>query len=674
MSIRHRIAAAFGGVFLIVAGMAAYLVAAALGDLAEDQRVADRVRLAPTISALVHELQKERGMSAGYLSSGGVRFASELIEQRGLTDAARTTYEGILPKLSLERDFAEEVAAIEKALDGLARVREQISAQSIKGPDMSGFYSPLISELLDIAGGVAHGVRDGEIVRDAGVYSSILQAKERAGLERAAGATGFSAEHFDAQTYDRFVALGAAQAAFIANAKLAATPAFRDEIDKTIVGPAVDEVVRLREAGRMRAFGGENRNISGAAWFDAATARIELFKALEDKASAVVARSARSATENAIRHVIFWGAVAIVSLALFAGIVWWMNASLANPLMRLVDKVRRVSSGDLSVDIPEAKRTDEIGRMGEALEVFKANAMEREQLQAREQIEIKARDERRVRIEGLIDGFRIQARTALEGLDSLAGRMTEAGSSIATASNSASHGALAADQASGEAASAVHTVAAAVEQLTASIREISDRVCDNQESVAIASNDANDTKAAVSSLEEAAKSISSVVTFIAEIAAQTNLLALNATIEAARAGEAGKGFAVVASEVKGLAEQTAKATSEISKQVQNIQSRVDQSAVSIETIANRLSRLLDTSSAIASAVEQQSAATQSISQSVHDAARGSAQSSDSVRMLSGAVAQTESDAQLVRASATQLSHAARNLDQVVTTFLAAVAA
>src|SRR5206468_7946108 len=141
---------------------------------------------------------------------------------------------------------------------------------------------------------------------------------------------------------------------------------------------------------------------------------------------------------------------------------------------------------------------------------------------------------------------------------------------------------------------------------------------------------ARTTNDRVSELSKAASRIGDVVELINTIAGQTNLLALNATIEAARAGEAGRGFAVVASEVKALAEQTAKATGEISHQIADIQSATQESVAAIKEISGTIDRISEISSTIASAVEEQGAATQEISRNVTQAAQGTLQVASSI--------------------------------------------
>jgi len=228
MSVRFRIFAAFGALSLCLILIAAFMVVSAAGRMSEASTVAARVETAPVISALVHELQIERGMSAVVIGSRGARFTSELRNQRQATDSAQAAFEAIARQLDKDAATATELSRSRGQLDVLSRTRQGVNNQTTTVARMAGYYTPLISGLLDIAGGATEGIGDGEIVRQGAVYSSILQAKERAGIERAMGASGFGAEAFSADVFQRFVALGSAQDIFIATAKFAAT----DEIGR----------------------------------------------------------------------------------------------------------------------------------------------------------------------------------------------------------------------------------------------------------------------------------------------------------------------------------------------------------------------------------------------------------------------------------------------------------
>jgi len=215
----------------------------------------------------------------------------------------------------------------------------------------------------------------------------------------------------------------------------------------------------------------------------------------------------------------------------------------------------------------------------------------------------------------------------------------------------------------------VQTVAAAAEELHSSITEISRQVSESARISAAAVKEAERTNTMVESLAEAADRIGTVVRLIHDIASQTNLLALNATIEAARAGEAGKGFAVVANEVKSLANQTAKATEDISSQVTNVQSATREAVDAIQTISKTIGNINSISAAIAAAVEEQGAATREIARNVHEASGATAEVSDNTGRVADSAHEIGQHAKELLGAASDLSKQAEGLTGKIDFFL-----
>jgi methyl-accepting chemotaxis protein len=223
--------------------------------------------------------------------------------------------------------------------------------------------------------------------------------------------------------------------------------------------------------------------------------------------------------------------------------------------------------------------------------------------------------------------------------------------------------------ASEEASTNVQTVAAAAEELSSSITEISRQVVHSTEIAQAAADEAERTNTTVESLSAAGQKIGEVVELINNIAGQTNLLALNATIEAARAGDAGKGFAVVASEVKSLANQTARATEDISSQITDIQSVTRETVTAIDSIRSTIGKINEITSGIASAVEEQGAATQEISRNIVQASEGTREVTTNITDVTQAASESGAAATQVLHSASELTEKSSELRGQIDTFL-----
>ncbi|WP_084462562.1 methyl-accepting chemotaxis protein [Oceanibaculum pacificum] len=345
------------------------------------------------------------------------------------------------------------------------------------------------------------------------------------------------------------------------------------------------------------------------------------------------------------------------------------------PIRKIVSALQELAKGNLSVTIFGVERKDEIGAIAESMQVFKDNMIRTKEMEREaEAAELRAEEEQKRAMNALADQFE-QSVGAIVGLVSSAATELEAAAQTLNATleetnAQASTVAAAATQATTN----VETVATACEELAASVREIGQQVHQSSEISGRAVINAESTKTTVEGLVVSTQKIGEVINLINDIAEQTNLLALNATIEAARAGEAGKGFAVVASEVKNLANQTAKATDDITQQIADVQSVTHRTVSAIKDIAEVISESNEIASSIASAVEQQDAATQEIARNVQQASAGTSEVSGAIVQVSQAASEGGSAASQVLSSAQELSRSAANLRDEVTNFVAKVRA
>ena len=282
---------------------------------------------------------------------------------------------------------------------------------------------------------------------------------------------------------------------------------------------------------------------------------------------------------------------------------------------------------------------------------------------------LRAKREREAAMRELAAGFERKISHIVEAVAVAASEMQGMSSSMSGSNKEAARRSAAAAAASTRASMNVETVASATEELTASINSIAQQVTRSAEIAGKAADEARRTNAVVEGLATGTQKIGEVVTLIQNIASQTNLLALNATIEAARAGEHGRGFAVVASEVKALANQTAKATEEISAQVQDIQSATSDAVNAIQAIGGTIAEIDEISTAIATAVDQQGAATREISGNVQQAANGTREVNDNIVNVTRASDEAGMAASRLLDAANGLSSQSERLKSEVEDFL-----
>lgn len=633
--------------------------------MASAQQTQSTVQLAAAASALVHELQKERGNSAGFIGSqGNTSFQTKLSRQHGVTDAALRKYQ-IIAKQNAGTAVEPAMATIASSLDILTAKRAQVKQLSITVPAMAKYYTTTIADLLDLFSQAVTHSDAPPIVSNGAALLAFLQAKERAGQERAMGAAGFSAGAFSPALAARFTSLITAQDAFLVNFRNLSDKSKSNRLENVLASQAAQDVAALRTIARASFISGDTQGVSGPQWFDTITRKIDALYTFETDLTEDILEMAaqqKSAARNELLVTIgisaaFTAALLVVSLIL--------GASIRKPVVALIARTADIAEGHLDAPIAYARAGSEIGSFARALVQLKerlseaeitrqaeaqrlAQAAQAEEVQRAEEAAraakaneeaIEAAKARRRAVEAAVDNMSGQVKAAVSGTFADVTAAVEAveacGARLESIARAVADNTNEALQSSQSATSSSQAVASAAEELNASIGEINAQVETSQSMVDETSKEAQSVSESLTGLSQATNEIAEVITIITDIAEQTNLLALNATIEAARAGEAGKGFAVVASEVKSLAVQTAKSSGTIRDQVSRVQSAVETSVRRIERMTQRMEDVSECSSMVHSSVSQQSDATDEIARSVQTASSNVDDVSQRIQTIAG---------------------------------------
>ncbi|WP_417772537.1 methyl-accepting chemotaxis protein [Stappia sp.] len=349
---------------------------------------------------------------------------------------------------------------------------------------------------------------------------------------------------------------------------------------------------------------------------------------------------------------------------------------IVKPIRELAGSVQELAAGKFDIEVAGRGRKDEIGEIADAVEDFKVKLAEEARREVEEKTEADriAAEQRKAEMIKLADDFENAVGEIVNVVSSASTELQAAANTLTSSAEETSSQSASVASAAEQAAMNVQTVASAIEELASSASEIG-RQAEQSKTVATRAVDqANRTNAQMRELRENADQIGAIISLIDEIAEKTNLLALNATIEAARAGEAGKGFAVVAQEVKGLAEQTAKATSEISTQIKSMQGSTTDAGEAIASIGKTIDDMNTISDSIFGAIGEQSGTTAEVARNVQQTAQGTQEVTDNITGVTQAAQEASSASAQVLASANELAQQSNALRTQMTRFLETVRA
>ncbi|MEO1038666.1 MAG: nitrate- and nitrite sensing domain-containing protein [Pseudomonadota bacterium] len=564
------------------------------------------------LSALVHELQRERGRSAGLIGSAGdAQYRTLLATQREATNAVLQRYEAAksaVREFNVSSAFAARLSEAEANLAQLDIHRSHINDGDLAVSEAVQPYTQAISSLLLVIAEASHMANAEGTSEMLVAFLGLMHAKESAGIERAVGSAMFATGVVDETAHARAVSLIARQEAFMEEFRELMTPDWGRRLDALLASPEARAVDEARNVLVQAGYGGEVRGYTGTQWFDLTTQRIDLLMELERELGQHIrdVAATRRAEMQSAASLSFTAAFITVLVTILLSSVLVMG--VVRPVKRITTDLDRLAAGETELNIKGADRGDEIGVLARAALAFMNATREREAAVAgRADAERIALEERRVVLARMANEVETATVQTVGDVADTAQTLLSASESMRTALQNAGRNADEVNAATAATMERTDRAASLAGELSGAIAEVTEQIARGDAVARQAVERAASSQQNVEELNTAATQISDFVGIITALAEQTNLLALNATIEAARAGEAGKGFAVVASEVKALAAQTNSSTTQIAERVSKIQHTTQTAVEAIRHISESIDQLGEVTSAVAAAMEEQRA-------------------------------------------------------------------
>ncbi|WP_445011262.1 methyl-accepting chemotaxis protein [Vreelandella stevensii] len=577
----------------------------------ELERLQTLTALAQQAGHWVHQMQLERGMSAGFLGSQGASFGNRLAQQRPTTDNAAETFleqRQTLDQTLLGAGLTRQLEAIEQRWQQQAQVRQQIDRLDIATADALAHYTGLNNTLMALVGELAQLTEEGGITRQLAAYYNLLEAKDLAGIERALLSSVFAADAMPPATQHRLLSLVGEERAFLESVHVLSDDAQREALSAALSGPEIERVLARRELALQQ---NGDYNVNPEEWFDWQTVKIGRLKALEDQVAAAIVEETAGRKGSAQQALWQYMAVAVLASLTAIGLALWVVRTMTLPLQQALISIAE-RGDDLTQRLP-VPGSDELSRLYTVIN------------------EASAQTER------------------------LIGEMKRSAQSVSVASNEIAQGNQDLAQRTEEQSASLVETASSMEQMTATVRQNADNAHQAQRMTGEVANQAQEAtqvalqaREAMQQIHQANEQVTSMVAAIDNIAFQTNLLALNASVEAARAGEHGRGFAVVADEVRKLASRSAEEASQIRRLVDNNVARIGEG----ERLVGDTSETLEQ---IAARVQQVAVLVDEITTASHEQSAG-------VEQISHAMAQLEDVTQQNASLVEQVATASRSLD------------
>lgn len=565
--------------------------------------------LSVNISLLIHETQKERGRTAGFLGGDGKEFLKELSEQRKSTNgkiAKLNEFLNSFHKEQFDNSFNFLLDDALKRLNEIEAKRKTISSFQLSANDAIAYYTDMNSVFLDIVGYSSKLSQNLEITIRLIAYSNFLQSKERSGIERAVLSNTFAANKFNPGMYKKFLSLIAMQDTYMSNFVKLAYEDDKKFYFEQIQHESISEVERLREVAIQFSSSG-NFNIDPEHWFKTITLKINQLKKVDDHIASQLVLLVQRSKSEALYSLLFIVITTIIIILLSVGLSIYLITKIKDQLggepSIISNIVKEISEGNLAVKFDSKKSVGIYDSMKTMSSSF-TNIIQKISKSVSDLTDSSAK-----------------LTSISNTMNSAVNDTNQRTSSVAAAVEEMSVNLTNSSLGINETSSNLTSVASASMEMNSTITEISKNIekakMITESSVELSKKVSNN----IYTWGDSAKEIGDVTETITNISSQTNLLALNATIEAARAGSAGKGFAVVAGEIKDLANQTAIVTEDIKNRIQGIQNAVNSSINEIDKISEVSTQVNNIVLTISAAIEEQSITTSDISNNINDASK-----------------------------------------------------